>query len=59
MTWFDYVQVLVHNISKNIMKQYNFASLIVNDFLLVEILKGIYGILRFSKLAQVMTILIV
>ena len=52
MNRFEYTRILVKHIPQDIMHQYNLAGLIVNDHVLVEIRKGMYGLPQASIIAQ-------
>ena len=49
---FEYMRIPVKYIPQDIMQQYNLAGLIVNDHILIEIRKGVYGLSQVDLIAQ-------
>ena len=52
MNRFEYMRIPVKHIPQDIMQQYNLAGLNVNDHILVEIQKGVYGLSQADLIAQ-------
>ena len=52
MNRFEYMRIPVKHIPDDIMHQYNLAGLIVNNHVLVEIRKGMYGLPQAGLIAQ-------
>ena len=52
MNRYEYMQIPVKHIPEDIMIQYNLEHLIVNDHVMVEIRKGIYGLPQAGIIAQ-------
>ena len=52
MNRYDYMKILVKHIPEDIMLQYNLAHLIVNDHVMVEIRKGVYGLPQAGIIVQ-------
>ena len=52
MNRFEYMRIPVKHIPQDIMHRYNLAGLIVNDHVLVEIRKGMYGLPQVDLIAQ-------
>ena len=52
MNRYEYMEIPVKHIPEDIMLQYNLAHLIVNDRVMVEIRKGVYGLPHVGIIAQ-------
>ena len=52
MSCFEYMRILTKHVLADIMEQHNLTPLIINDHVLVEIKKGMYGLPQAGRLAQ-------
>ena len=52
MNRYEYMKIPVKHIPEDIMLQYNLANLIVNDHVMVEIRKGLYGLSQAGIIVQ-------
>ena len=52
MNRYEYMKIPVKHIPEDIMLQYNLTNLIVNDHVMVEIRKGMYGLPQAVIIAQ-------
>ena len=52
MNRYEYMKIPVKHIPEDIMIQYNLEHLIVNDHIMVEIRKGMYGLPQAGIIAQ-------